>query len=95
MGLKTFFLTYVNFKSLFQFSLQHNFGKFSPNIKSNDSFEIRIVLVIRKCPKFLSSVPQMLRNSKLLGGQSIVRHPVVSVCAKFQLSSLFSSFQAN
>ena len=42
----------VNFKSLFPFSPQHNFGKFSSNIKSKDSFEIRIVLAIRKCQKF-------------------------------------------
>ena len=42
----------VNFKSLFPISPQHNFGKFSSNTKSKDSFEIRIVLVFRKCPKF-------------------------------------------
>ena len=72
----------VNFKSLFPFSPQHNFGKLSSNIKSKHSFEIRIVLPFQKCPEFLSQVPQKLRNCWFLGGQSIARHPIFLVRGK-------------
>ena len=44
----------VNFKFWFPVSKEHNYGKFSSNIKSKDSFKIRIVLAFQKCPKLQS-----------------------------------------
>ena len=68
----------VNFKFWFPVSKEYNYGKFLSNIKSNDSFKIKIVLAFQKCLKLQSYVPQELRNCMYLGGLSIAKHPVVA-----------------
>ena len=53
---KNFFLCprkNVHFKFWFPVSKEHNYDKFLSNIKSKDSFKIRIVLVFQKMSKIV------------------------------------------